>query len=596
MNKRNKLIHIFSMFTLKSRLLITYICLSSLILLITALSFYSMSKHVLIKNATTTSAQQLSIITSNLNEKLGHISDYAVTLSINSDIAETLKQNPRVPGQALDKFLVNSSLTKQAQRIIGLHKNIYQWDILDTQGNWFHSSTTITEELDSYLTPKFLDYLMENPEYHLLGPVVVKAQPMFYVVKPITDLETTKYLGSVVLLIKESNVSSAFQNLPDSSGKDFFIVNSAGKILSSTNAKGIFQKFGDFAGLSENYLSDFESLNNIRAKIHGVDSLLIKKDYPEMDWQVINVIPIESLNLEHSMILRQILMISCLLFVLSLLFSMLCTKSVTSPIQNLARKMQTASGGNLNITANYYSNDEIAVLYEQFNNMIKKINILMENIYKEQNAKQEMEVKLLQSQVNPHFLYNTLNMIQSFIDLGMPDTAKKAISAMSEFYRLSLSKGNFVISVQQELDLTRQYLYLESLRYMEYTDYRVLVNTSTSLDNIQIPKLTLQPLVENIFLHAFSDTFCHIIVTLDENDYNLIIKVKDNGIGINAEKRAELNAALARRQPDETSFGIPSVHWRIRLLYGPPYGLSINSREHEYTEIIIILPKGENMK
>ena len=139
-NLKKKVFHLFLGISLKRRLFITYLLLSSLILMLTSVFFYTASKKVLIKRAALSSQQQLSLITSNLGEKIDNISNYAITLSINSNIADVLKENPTVPENTLEHFLVNSELTDQAQRIIGLHKNIYAWDILDTENHWFHSS------------------------------------------------------------------------------------------------------------------------------------------------------------------------------------------------------------------------------------------------------------------------------------------------------------------------------------------------------------------------------------------------------------------------------------------------------------------------
>lgn len=169
-NLRKKMFRLFSWISLKYRLFITYLLLSSLILLLTSVFFYSASKKVLIKCATLSSQQQLSLITNNLGDKINHISDYAITLSINSNIANVLKENPTVPKNELEHFLVNSELTNQTQRIIGLHKNIYAWDILDTENHWFHSSTTETDQLDSLLDSEILDNLRTNLAFQFLGP------------------------------------------------------------------------------------------------------------------------------------------------------------------------------------------------------------------------------------------------------------------------------------------------------------------------------------------------------------------------------------------------------------------------------------------
>ena len=592
MKKVNFLIfRLSSGLTLKSRLLITYLCLSGFILFITAFSFYTTSKQVLIKNAVISSEQQLSIITNNLSEKIGHITDYAITLSINSELAEILKENPTVPTNSLERFFTNSALTKQAQRIIGLHKNIYQWDILDTENQWFHSSTSITEEITPYLSSELLDSLSQNPQFYFLGPVLVESEPVFMALKPISDIDTTRYLGTVVLLIKESNISSAFQNLPDSKEKNFYILDSSNRILSSTDSAEVFQDFSDFTGISSQGMAELTRNNTAIADIYGEDTLVIRKAYPGMDWHVINMIPIKELNLEHWVLLKQIIFICILLFVLSFMFSVLCAKTVTAPIQKLASKMQSASQGNLNITASYHSKDEISILYNQFNSMMKKIHSLLDNIYVEQNAKQEMEIKLLQSQISPHFLYNTLNMIKSLIELDMADTAIRAISALSGFYRNSLSKGSFIISLKQVLELTKQYLYIESLRFMEYIDYEVSIDTNYPMEDIKIPKLTLQPLIENIFVHALTDKFCHISISLREEGNNILITVQDNGMGISSEKLEKLTSALNSSSMSEASFGIPSIHQRIRLLYGSPYGLHISSSQNSYTSVTILLPK-----
>lgn len=161
--------------------------------------------------------------------------------------------------------------------------------------------------------------------------------------------------------------------------------------------------------------------------------------------------------------------------------------------------MKSASAGKLNISASYSSNDELAVLYNQFNLMMQKIQTLLNDIYEEQNAKQKMEIRLLQSQINPHFLYNTLNTIKSLIELDMNDTAVKAVSAMSSFYRNSLSKGQFIIPLRQELLLTEQYLYIQNLRYIDFVDYEITYEPSWEDHGAEIPKLTIQPVVENIF-------------------------------------------------------------------------------------------------
>lgn len=589
-NLRKKMFRLFSWISLKYRLFITYLLLSSLILLLTSVFFYSASKKVLIKCATLSSQQQLSLITNNLGDKINHISDYAITLSINSNIANVLKENPTVPKNEPEHFLVNSELTNQTQRIIGLHKNIYAWDILDTENHWFHSSTTETDQLDSLLDSEILDNLRTNLAFQFLGPFQISGEPTFVVLKSITNIDNTKYLGALVLLIKEANISSVFRNLPDSSSRYFYITNEKRQILSSSSSKGIYEDFSSYAGIDPTKYKTLAETGSQIFSINNTDFLFICKSSPALNWKVINLIPLENLTLDHVVILHNILIISIVVFILSVVFSILCTSTVTAPIQRLVDKMTSASAGKLDISVSYSSNDELAVLYNQFNLMMQKIQTLLNDIYEEQNAKQKMEVQLLQSQINPHFLYNTLNTIKSLIELDMKETAVKAVSAMSTFYRNSLSKGQFIIPLRQELILTEQYLYIQNLRYMDFVDYEITYESSWEDHGAEIPKLTIQPVVENIFVHGLTNQMCHIHLNVSIKNNTIYISISDNGSGIPREKLTELNRSIRDFKTARYSFGLPSINHRISLLYGENYGLTIKSSPENGTTVTIAIP------
>ena len=589
-NLRKKMFRLFSWISLKYRLFITYLLLSSLILLLTSVFFYSASKKVLIKCATLSSQQQLSLITNNLGDKINHISDYAITLSINSNIANVLKENPTVPKNELEHFLVNSELTNRTQRIIGLHKNIYAWDILDTENHWFHSSTTETDQLDSLLDSEILDNLRTNLAFQFLGPFQISGEPTFVVLKSITNIDNTKYLGALVLLIKEANISSVFRNLPDSSSRYFYITNEKRQILSSSSSKGIYEDFSSYAGIDPTKYKTLAETGSQIFSINNTDFLFICKSSPALNWKVINLIPLENLTLDHVVILHNILIISIVVFILSVVFSILCTSTVTAPIQRLVDKMKSASAGKLDISVSYSSNDELAVLYNQFNLMMQKIQTLLNDIYEEQNAKQKMEVQLLQSQINPHFLYNTLNTIKSLIELDMKETAVKAVSAMSTFNRNSLSKEQFIIPLRQELILTEQYLYIQNLRYMDFVDYEITYESSWEDHGAEIPKLTIQPVVENIFVHGLTNQMCHIHLNVSIKNNTIYISISDNGSGIPREKLTELNRSIRDFKTARYSFGLPSINHRISLLYGENYGLTIKSSPENGTTVTIAIP------
>ena len=581
--------HLFLGISLKRRLFITYLLLSSLILMLTSVFFYTASKKVLIKRAALSSQQQLSLITSNLGEKIDNISNYAITLSINSNIADVLKENPTVPENTLEHFLVNSELTDQAQRIIGLHKNIYAWDILDTENHWFHSSTTETDQLDSILGPEVLDSLQTNLAFQFLGPFQISGEPTFVALKSITNIDNTKYLGALVLLIRETNISSAFRDLPDSSSRDFYITDENGQILSSSSSGGIYKDFSSYTKISsENYKTLTETDRQFFS-VDGTDTLFICKSYPDLNWNVINLIPLESLTLDHMVILHNILLISIVVFILSVFFSILCTGTVTAPIQKLVEKMKSASAGKLNISASYSSNDELAVLYNQFNLMMQKIQTLLNDIYEEQNAKQKMEVRLLQSQINPHFLYITLNTI-SFYVRSNPETARKLIKYLSDYFRHSLNNPSKFISLAEEMRVIDCYIQLERARFSD----RLSVTYDFSedmLENLQIPPLLLQPLVENAVIHGVikrEEGGTVRVGLIEHKTYNKIYVI-DTGVGISRRKLKTL--LIDRKRRDH--IGLIIVHQRLVSIFGERCGLHILSKEGKGTIVFANVPKVE---
>ena len=585
-NLKKKAFQLFLGISLKRRLFITYLLLSSLILMLTSVFFYTASKKVLIKRAALSSQQQLSLITSNLGEKIDHISNYAITLSINSNIADVLKENPTVPENTLEHFLVNSELTDQAQRIIGLHKNIYAWDILDTENHWFHSSTTETDQLDSILDPEVLDSLQTNLAFQFLGPFQISGEPTFVALKSITNIDNTKYLGALVLLIRETNISSAFRDLPDSSSRDFYITDENGQILSSSSSEGIYKDFSSYTKISsENYKTLTETYRQFFS-VDGTNTLFICKSYPDLNWNVINLIPLESLPLDHMVILHNILLISIVVFILSVFFSILCTGTVTAPIQRLVEKMKSASAGKLNISASYSSNDELAVLYNQFNLMMQKIQTLLNDIYEEQNAKQKMEIRLLQSQINPHFLYNTLHTIKVLSIMQGVENIQTVSDALSRMLHLNLDARKF-ISIAEEEKYLQDYLDIQQYRYVGKLTYSISIEDSVK--GCVLPKLLIQPIVENALQHGISkeQSVGMVQIRVYGEEEELHILVRNSG----PEFPPELLCQQHYCGGASKHIGLQNISRRLNLLYGEKAEMRIVSGENLLTSVEIILPR-----
>ena len=257
--------------------------------------------------------------------------------------------------------------------------------------------------------------------------------------------------------------------------------------------------------------------------------------------------------------------------VLSLRFS----SSFTRPITRLARLMGEAENGNLDVK--FQDDDatgEVRALGQSFNSMIAKIRELLSLVYKEQQEKRRAEIRTLQAQIKPHFLYNTLDTIRWMAEERNAPEIVNTVSALTRLFRISLSRGQEIIPLSEEAEHVRSYLYIQKVRYEEKLNYTI--DIPESLGNLKVHKLILQPLVENAIYHGIKQKRGpgHIGVSARREGDALIFTVSDDGAGMSPEKCAQLNRELTDDDaiPD-SGYGIFNVNNRIRLSYGKEYGL-----------------------
>ncbi len=268
-------------------------------------------------------------------------------------------------------------------------------------------------------------------------------------------------------------------------------------------------------------------------------------------------------------------------------------EGITKPIRHLCRTAERAGRGDFGARAHEENIDEIDVLNSSFNRMIEEIGKLVEDIRVEQLNLRAAELRLLQEQINPHFLYNTLDNIIWLAESNETEQVVNMVSALSDFFRTTLSKGKDYISVKDEEMHINSYLQIQQFRYRDILDYEI--NIDEKLYEYEILKLTLQPLVENALYHGIKGKrgFGHISVTGYMKDGLLEFQVKDNGIGMNAERLDAVRKIMSGEMEDTRErggFGLFNVNERIRLNYGREYGLRIESTYQEGTCIWVTVP------
>ena len=271
--------------------------------------------------------------------------------------------------------------------------------------------------------------------------------------------------------------------------------------------------------------------------------------------------------------------------------ALLITSGIIRPLKELNRATKKLAEGDLSARAEVNSKDEIAVLAEGFNDMAGNMQVLIKKIKEDERKIRKADLRLLQEQINPHFLYNTLDTIVWLIEGNEPDQAVNMVVILSNFFRQVLSKGKEFISIREEEQHISSYLEIQEMRYHDILEYEIQIDPE--IYDYQILKLTLQPVVENALYHGIkckrAKGFIHIKGVKDKDSIRFI--VEDDGVGMDPEELAELRREIDRPcKETEKGFGLANVNERIRMYFGEQYGVSIVSQKGKGTIVEIRIP------
>jgi len=315
--------------------------------------------------------------------------------------------------------------------------------------------------------------------------------------------------------------------------------------------------------------------------------LISVKTLKNANWRIVGVSPLNGLLTYDEELRNFILLIVIGVVFLIILLSIIVSFFITSPMHRLMRLMGRVEADNFNTFSTARGFYEVKELSFSFNQMVYKIKRLMEQILKEQQLLRKTEMKALQAQINPHFLYNTLDSIMWMAESGDQKNVVKMISALAQFFRLSLSGGYDTISVIDELKHVENYLVIQKMRYNDQFDYEITYDEAVI--KCRTLKILLQPIVENAIIHGVANLPYKGIITINAGIYQdkLRFVVSDNGFGINPRILKDI---LEEKPSTRSGIGVYNVNQRIQLMYGTEYGLHFDSQPDEGTTVSIILP------
>ena len=344
--------------------------------------------------------------------------------------------------------------------------------------------------------------------------------------------------------------------------------------------------------LIDSILRREEGRGTWRYQINGEPHLVSYNKESQSGALVIEIMDMANLKNDSLMLMQTVglIFISCVLLGISMSF--LFTNAVRKPIDRLVNHVGRIAKGDFSQEESLESQDEIGLIGKAVNSMSSQIEQLMDKRLEDEKEKSSLEIRMLQAQINPHFLYNTLDSIKWIAVIQKNSGIVKAVTALSKLLK-NMAKGvDERVTLREELDFVRDYVTIEKLKYVEMFDLEVDIGEETLYD-ARIVKLTLQPLVENAIFSGIEPGGKNGTIRIHayEKDKCLCIDVRDDGIGIPEEKIPELLNHSEKLKGDQmSSIGMPNVDRRLKLIYGEEYGLSVESQVGEYTQITVRIP------
>ena len=384
-----------------------------------------------------------------------------------------------------------------------------------------------------------------------------------------------------------------FSNVNLGNGGYVYLTNDRGDIIWHTKQNEIYSGRFNEDNKYAATLKDGITVENLRGK----NITLNVRTIGYTGWKLVGVTPSAALGIDGIKFRFFVLFVADLFLFLLAMINAFISDKISNPIKRLDGSVREIESGNLDVEILPSGSYEVEHLGKSIKNMLGRIKVLMSDLVAEHNAKRKSEFDTLQSQINPHFLYNTLDIIVWMIENENSDKAVNIVTALAKFFRISLSKGKNIITVKDEVEHVRNYLMIQNMRFKNRFEYSIDVDEKVlSYSSL---KLMLQPLVENAIYHGmeFMDGDGEIDVKVFKEDDSLYFTITDNGLGMSEDMVETLLSKDFVPSKKGSGIGVKNVNERIKLYFGSEYGLKVESEPDEGTKITIHLPAvvyGEN--
>lgn len=451
---------------------------------------------------------------------------------------------------------------------------------------------------DPDLLMKFRWYPLQDNFLLSDQPGEVRDRKAVMGIRRIYSWEKGRYECVQVFAIKEREVYEQYKELAESIPGDIYVITGDGRLISSSNEKAV--EAGTISEKLKNEL--LEQTGDLKDGWAALGNQMIQVKTSDVnDWKIVMVVPVKAVTKEVDVLYYRIflVMVACVGFCAMMILYLY--KSFMDPIGKLNISMKEVYGGNLNAYVDVKQKNEVGDMIRYYNSMLERINTNIIEKLQSDRKKKELELEVLMSQINPHFLYNTLeNIVWMSTEAGRPDIGRTAAS-LGRMYRLSINGGQVIVPMEHEIEHLMAYVKIQKNRYKDEFEFDLRTDMRQIHELFSL-KIILQPVVENSFLYGMTGLKHPMIIhlTVKEKGQWVMIKVMDNGRGMDREKLGEIRdqirfGRIGKEEEEQnrrsSGIGLHSVESRIKLYFGVDRAVSIYSKKDVGTLTVIRIPR-----
>ncbi len=548
------------------------------------------TENSVVMNSMEYTTQLITQMNSDVDSYIGYMENISQLIMMDGDV-HTFLNNAYEELEI--RQLAKDRVINQFETILDIRNDITNLAIIGTNGRYLLNRGK--DEINPYIDVKQKEWYKKAIEgngniyissSHVQNIVNGSYQWVVSLSRAIIDRQNGEVIGALLVDLNYNVINNLCKKITLGNKGYLFLLDEQGNIIYHPKQQLIYN------GLINEMTLEVKECKENYFLTEGLKEkkLYVISRSEKTGWTAVGVANASELFEQRTQTQKLYLISTVIILLIAMLLSILIARAITRPIKKLRDSMKEVEKGNFHEKVDTYGSDEIANLGKSYNIMIQTVEELLETQVKDQEQKRKSELRALQAQINPHFLYNTLDSIVWMAEEGKNQEVVTMTASLAKLFRQSISNEAEEVTLRQEIDYVRNYLIIQKMRYKEQLNYDIQV--PESILNYFVIKLVLQPLVENALYHGvkYKEGGGTILVDGYETESTVVLQVIDDGIGMDVE---ELSHIFEKRKSTQKTnrVAVRNIHNRIQLHYGKEFGLNFESRKGYGTKVKVILPK-----